>query len=115
MSRLIKIYTDGSSIGNPGPGGYGIVMLIDKEDYKKEFSQGFKLTTNNRMELMATIKALKEMNFKFLMQWSKSSLQFLVQDGFYTHFCLVSGAGVNILQIAGAIAPEEFLKNSRFL
>ena len=47
MSRLIKIYTDGSSIGNPGPGGYGIVMLIDKEDYKKEFSQGFKLTTNN--------------------------------------------------------------------
>ena len=59
MSRLIKIYTDGSSIGNPGPGGYGIVMLSDNEDYKKEFSQGFKLTTNNRMELLAVIDALK--------------------------------------------------------
>ena len=49
MSRLIKIYTDGSSIGNPGPGGYGIVMLVDNDNYKKEFSQGFHLTTNNRM------------------------------------------------------------------
>ena len=38
MNRLIKIYTDGSSIGNPGPGGYGIVMLIENENYKKEFS-----------------------------------------------------------------------------
>ena len=50
MSKLIKIYTDGSSIGNPGPGGYGIVMLSADGEYKKEFSQGFKLTTNNRME-----------------------------------------------------------------
>ena len=64
MSRLIKIYTDGSSIGNPGPGGYGIVMLIDKEDYKKEFSQGFKLTTNNRMELLAVIVALEKIKIK---------------------------------------------------
>ena len=64
MSRLIKIYTDGSSIGNPGPGGYGIVMLIDKEDYKKEFSQGFKLTTNNRMELLAVIIALEKIKIK---------------------------------------------------
>ena len=37
MSRLIKIYTDGSSIGNPGPGGYGIVMLSDNQDYKKAY------------------------------------------------------------------------------
>ncbi len=64
MSRLIKIYTDGSSIGNPGPGGYGIVMLIDKEDYKKEFSQGFKLTTNNRMELLAVIVAIEKIKIK---------------------------------------------------
>ena len=60
MSRLIKIYTDGSSIGNPGPGGYGIVMLVDNEDYKKEFSQGFNLTTNNRMELLSLIIALEK-------------------------------------------------------
>ena len=49
MSKLIKIYTDGSSIGNPGPGGYGIVMLSGDWEYKKEFSQGVKLTTNNSM------------------------------------------------------------------
>ena len=64
MSRLIKIYTDGSSIGNPGPGGYGIVMLVDNEDYKKEFSQGFNLTTNNRMELLAVIVALEKIKIK---------------------------------------------------
>ena len=40
MNKLIKIYTDGSSIGNPGPGGYGIVMLTEDGEYKKEFSQG---------------------------------------------------------------------------
>ena len=48
---MIKIYTDGSSRGNPGPGGYGIVLLY--KDNRKEISQGYKLTTNNRMELKA--------------------------------------------------------------
>ena len=64
MNKPITIYTDGSSIGNPGPGGYGIVMLVDGEDYKKEFSQGFKLTTNNRMELLAVITALEKIKIK---------------------------------------------------
>ena len=54
---MIKIYTDGSSRGNPGPGGYGIVLLY--KDNRKEISQGYKLTTNNRMELTAVIKALQ--------------------------------------------------------
>ncbi|MDG2342306.1 MAG: ribonuclease HI [Cytophagales bacterium] len=54
---MIKIYTDGSSRGNPGPGGYGIVLLY--KDKRKELSQGYKLTTNNRMELLAVIKALE--------------------------------------------------------
>ncbi len=54
---MIKIYTDGSSRGNPGPGGYGIVLLY--KDRRKELSQGYKLTTNNRMELLAVIKALE--------------------------------------------------------
>ena len=61
MSKLIKIYTDGSSIGNPGPGGYGIVMLSEDGEYKKEFSQGFKITTNNRMELLAVIVGLENL------------------------------------------------------
>jgi len=53
----ISIYTDGSALGNPGPGGYGIVMKSGK--HRKEISQGYKLTTNNRMELMAVIVALE--------------------------------------------------------
>ena len=46
----VIVYTDGSAKGNPGNGGYGIVMISGK--YRKEFSMGFKLTTNNRMELL---------------------------------------------------------------
>ena len=57
----VIIYTDGSSRGNPGPGGYGIVMEHCKSGYVKEYSKGFKLTTNNRMELMAVIEALKKL------------------------------------------------------
>ena len=57
----IIIYTDGSSRGNPGPGGYGIVMLEVDTTYKKEFSKGFKKTTNNRMELLAVIVALEKL------------------------------------------------------
>jgi ribonuclease HI len=54
---MISIYTDGSSRGNPGPGGYGIVLISGQ--HRKEFSQGFKYTTNNRMELMSVIVALE--------------------------------------------------------
>ena len=57
----IIIYTDGSSRGNPGPGGYGIVMQEVDTTYKKEFSKGFKKTTNNRMELLAVIIALEKL------------------------------------------------------
>jgi ribonuclease HI len=53
----IVIYTDGSALGNPGPGGYGIVLQF-KNQYK-EVSQGYRLTTNNRMELLAIIVALE--------------------------------------------------------
>ncbi|MBR6176403.1 MAG: ribonuclease HI [Bacteroidales bacterium] len=53
----ITIYTDGASRGNPGPGGYGTVLLYGQ--YRKEISQGFRLTTNNRMELLAVIKGLE--------------------------------------------------------
>ena len=53
----IVIYTDGSAKGNPGNGGYGIVMISG--EHRKELSQGFRLTTNNRMELLAVIIALE--------------------------------------------------------
>ena len=54
---MIKIYTDGSSRGNPGPGGYGVVLLY--KDLRKELAEGFRLTTNNRMELLAVIRGLE--------------------------------------------------------
>ncbi len=53
----ITIYTDGAARGNPGPGGYGIVLLSGH--HRKELSQGYRLTTNNRMELLAVIVALE--------------------------------------------------------
>jgi len=53
----IIIYTDGSAKGNPGNGGYGIVMMSG--DHRRELQQGFKFTTNNRMELLAVIIALE--------------------------------------------------------
>jgi ribonuclease HI len=57
MSQQITIYTDGSSRGNPGPGGYGAILLSG--DKRKELSAGYRKTTNNRMELMGVIAALE--------------------------------------------------------
>lgn len=54
---MLHIYTDGSSRGNPGPGGFGTVLIFGK--HRKEISQGYKNTTNNRMELMAVIAGLE--------------------------------------------------------
>lgn len=56
---MIKIFTDGSAKGNPGPGGYGIILKFNEKE--KEISQGFRLTTNNRMELLAVIVALESL------------------------------------------------------
>lgn len=61
MSHQVHIYTDGAAKGNPGPGGYGIVMEWVGKPYQKEFSAGFRHTTNNRMELMAVIVALEKL------------------------------------------------------
>jgi ribonuclease HI len=54
---MIRIYTDGAAQGNPGRGGYGVILKYG--DYVKELSQGFRLTTNNRMELLAVISGLE--------------------------------------------------------
>lgn len=60
MNNKVHIYTDGACSGNPGKGGYGIVMEWVGNPYKKEFSEGFQKTTNNRMELLAVIVALEK-------------------------------------------------------
>lgn len=57
MQNVVEIYTDGSSRGNPGPGGYGTILRFNGKE--KELSEGFRKTTNNRMELLALIKGLE--------------------------------------------------------
>ncbi|NDE61094.1 MAG: ribonuclease HI [Cyclobacteriaceae bacterium] len=56
---MIQIFTDGAAKGNPGPGGYGAILKFGA--HSKELSEGFRLTTNNRMELLAVIRALQEL------------------------------------------------------
>lgn len=69
MSHQVHIYTDGAAKGNPGNGGYGVVMELVGTPHKKEFYEGFRYTTNNRMELLAVIvglEKLKNPNMKVL-------------------------------------------------
>ena len=69
MDYQVHIYTDGAAKGNPGPGGYGIVMELVGSSHRKEFYEGFRYTTNNRMELLAVIvglEKLKKPNMKVL-------------------------------------------------
>jgi len=61
MPYQVHIYTDGAAKGNPGPGGYGVVMEMVGSPYKKEFFEGFRHTTNNRMELLAVIVGLEKL------------------------------------------------------
>ena len=61
MSHEVHIYTDGAAKGNPGPAGYGVVMEMVGTPYKKEFFEGFRLSTNNRMELLAVIVGLEKL------------------------------------------------------
>lgn len=73
----LHIYTDGSSRGNPGPGGYGIVLLWGK--IKKEIAEGYRLTTNNRMELMAVNVALKSLSTKQIPLTIYTDSQYIVK------------------------------------
>lgn len=60
--KCIELFTDGAAKGNPGPGGYGTILRFGS--LEKEFSQGFRLTTNNRMELLAVIVGLEALRSK---------------------------------------------------
>ena len=62
VAPVITIYTDGSALGNPGKGGYGVVLISGP--HRKELSAGYRLTTNNRMELMAVCVALEALKFE---------------------------------------------------
>lgn len=56
MTKQVEVFTDGSCLGNPGPGGYGIVLRY--KEVEKQLAKGYTLTTNNRMEMMAAVVAL---------------------------------------------------------
>ena len=72
----IRVFTDGSSRGNPGPGGYGAILLYG--NHKKELSKGYRLTTNNRMEIMGVIAALNTITKKNIPVTVYSDSQYVV-------------------------------------
>lgn len=80
---MIELFTDGSSRGNPGPGGYGVILRSGS--HYKELSQGFRKTTNNRMELLAVIvglEALKKDNQEVLVYSDSRYVVDAVEKGF---------------------------------
>ena len=72
----INVYTDGAAKGNPGKGGYGIVLISG--EHRKEIKQGFRLTTNNRMELLAVIVALESIKNSNLSVFVYSDSKYVV-------------------------------------
>ena len=62
LETKIHLYTDGAASGNPGPGGFGVVLIY--KNHRKEISEGYRKTTNNRMELLAVIKGLEAIQDK---------------------------------------------------
>jgi len=73
----IIMYTDGASRGNPGPGGYGVILMYGK--HVKELSKGYRLTTNNRMELMGVIAGLEALKKKGLQVIIYTDSQYIVK------------------------------------
>lgn len=74
---VVEIYTDGSARGNPGPGGYGAILKWGA--HEKELSQGYRLTTNNRMELLAVIVALESLTRDGMMVEVYSDSKYVVE------------------------------------
>lgn len=77
MSHQLIIYTDGSSRGNPGPGGYGAILIWGQK--QKELSEGYRLTTNNRMELLGVITALETLTKKNISLTIYTDSQYIVK------------------------------------
>jgi ribonuclease HI len=76
MQEVI-MYTDGASRGNPGPGGYGVILMYGK--HEKELSKGYRLTTNNRMELMGVIAGLEALKKNGLQVIIYTDSQYIVK------------------------------------
>jgi ribonuclease HI len=94
MSNELIMYTDGSSRGNPGPGGYGTILFSGS--HRKELSGGFRRTTNNRMELMAVIaglEALKKEGMKITVYSDSQYVVKAVQEGWLKNWIATNFKG----------------------
>jgi ribonuclease HI len=93
-AHQLVIYTDGSSRGNPGPGGFGVVLMWGPK--RKELSAGYRLTTNNRMELLGVITALESLTKKDIPLTIYTDSQYIVkavQEGWLAKWIRTSFAG----------------------
>ena len=101
MSDIIQIYTDGACKGNPGPGGYGVVLLAGER--KRELSGGFRKTTNNRMELLACIEGLRSLK--------RPSSVVLTSDSKYVVNAMVKGWAKKWRSRGWKLSPSKHAKN----
>ena len=93
-SKELHIYTDGAARGNPGPGGYGVILMWGNKE--KELSAGYRRTTNNRMELMAVIAALQALKKENLTIVIHSDSQYVVKavnEGWLSNWLLTDFKG----------------------
>lgn len=98
----IQLYTDGACKGNPGPGGYGAVLVFG--DRRKELSGGFRKTTNNRMELLACIEGLRSL--------SRPCEVILTSDSKYVVNAMVKGWAKRWRSKGWKLSPTRSAKNS---
>jgi len=102
MGKNVEIYTDGACKGNPGPGGYGVVLVSG--DRKKELSGGFRKTTNNRMELLACIEGLRSLKHPCSVV--------LTSDSKYVVNAMVKGWAKRWRSRGWKLSPSKPAKNS---
>jgi ribonuclease HI len=101
MNETIEIYTDGACKGNPGPGGYGVVLVLG--DRRKELSGGFRKTTNNRMELLACIEGLRALK--------TPNVVVLTSDSKYVVNAIVKGWAKKWRSRGWLLSPSKPAKN----
>ncbi len=101
MPDVIEIFTDGACKGNPGPGGYGVVLICGSR--RKELSGGFRKTTNNRMELLACIEGLKALK--------QPSTVVLTSDSKYVVNTMVKGWAKRWRSKGWKLSPSKPAKN----
>jgi ribonuclease HI len=102
MGESVEIYTDGACKGNPGPGGYGVVLLSGGR--RKELSGGFRKTTNNRMELLACIEGLRSLK--------RSCTVELTSDSRYVVDAMTKGWAARWRSKGWKLSPSKQAKNS---